>query len=307
MRLFLTAFLIVTSVLFAISIRRLQTTPFVLYTLPLEHTYVHRTAEEPIVVEALVNHTDSPLMMKENIAAVRIGEGADERRVALKGLEEVGRVNLDGRTFARIRLTITLGYHAPGTDLVLPDAPLELTYRDGRRLSIPLGSLSVHFTDRSGGAIRLKAMHNLHGALAYGVTSLGFIVTLENPSNRDVTIQSFDILGKAVRVNPGAITQYDGPHTPFMTPADILGFPYDNFAYGEYMEEMMLPAQTATTFFVPFSYETEEALLHRYPVIITYQTGEKADIFVLDDFLFINTDHFAPTNHPLLKRGVLHD
>lgn len=210
-------------------------------------------------------------------------------------------INLDGVFAEKLLLTLRVRHQLDQGYERYQNTPLIIELLDGTKIKLPIGPLTLVHERHTTTSLSYRQVHNIPGYFSYGVTARGFIIELENLSDDALSLESIDIFASQITIDHDAIKAYDKP-------LDELIFAKTIFNNQDNLKEAIewpfeLAAKTRKTLLVPFVYQDESSLLHRYPIHIQSSKGG----LYIPSFPYINTTLYLPENLPLKAVGHIDD
>ena len=288
------------------TLMRLDATTVRVKSIPKEHIQLISEGEREFTADFLITsdttfHTEFSAVQRARI----VDETSEETLgVSVTGMDIIERVQVGHRLMHRVRVHYAHAFVTDGFSFISDDASLAITYRNDATMRVPLGHFHCYHKTPSSGPVSVVSIHNVHGRFTGGVTSKGMRVELHNDGEHPIEIDAFNILGGNVGVNERLIQTFARPYEPFM-PIEAMVHGYTPELIDEPMPVLRIQPGEKQAYVIPFAYGERGTLLHRYPLIIDYTAGDASHTFVMEDFVFINTDLFVKDNLDLLKWGAV--
>ncbi len=201
----------------------------------------------------------------------------------------------------KIQLTLQVPHQLEGGYERYQNAPLILRLVDGTTMEIPIGPLSFVYEKSTTDHLTYRQIHNLPGRFAHGITAKGMIIELENLKEDAVLIESLDIFAATITVDHDHIVAYDHAIEGLLRADEIFN---DEALMNQQLQlPIELKGHEKITLLMPFSYQDETMLLHRYPIHIQTSKG----VLYIPTFPYINTTLYLEENLPLKQEGMIDD
>lgn len=301
---FVAASILLFTVLSVFSALRLKAEEEVLKSPLLAHVYHGHDEERPFTFEVMVSSRETHHLLEEAIEEVRLA-GADGKilALALEGIHHAGSVRFAERRFHRYRIEVSPRLVMPEGAIRIDEARLELVYASHAPLSIPVGSFVHVQKPKASSELELRSLRNVPGDLGTGTTSLGLIAAVENVSGKEVCVEDITIHAGGIHVDSGNLVHLDEEKDRFI---GVDGFIADYDHLGKPQAgSFCIGAHGRARFFVPFTYETADVRLFRYPLTIRHESEAGGGELTIEDFPFIRTDPFIEESRGGLRRVTL--
>ncbi len=265
--------------------------PLRVVSLDTMHAYVYTSDHETFSVPVLLSSDSTPYAYTEGIVRTYVESSCGRERVpvTLIDIHHEGTVRFRDEAFMAMAYELKIAVVIQDGLIAIDEAELVLESVQAKTLRVPMGAFYYHFDMEDSPRLALYDRHNVH-AEPFGMpTSVGVVFRLRNTGATPLEVHEVSLGGAAVQPDMRAFRRHEGEVNSFLSIDALLGRTYDALSTPRSLAvtPRLMPGETGW-FFVPFAYQRPLAL-HRYPLIITYQSDGELHRLVGDDFLAIRT------------------
>lgn len=262
--------------------------------------------KEELSIPIHVSNPDSFLTDLESIDYASLLSDTNEIEVIISDIRETNQTeNLDTSVYTLFYLDLQFAYEFVTDDFLdFIHARLTITYVNGDQLSLEVGDISLMFREIQESAhIDLFRLGAQRTDSDDGDYICGVYIGFQNQSGSDVTIRQVDIGFETILLDLNASVFLNAVPEEGMTVDDILGFAYDPV---QGIQETDVLLVQNCLLFLPLDYQEGIERIHRFPIIITYEYQEEEYQYLIDDFIFFQSDCSLGGNNGFLRETLYH-
>ncbi len=282
----------------AVTHNRLKSDDLIMLTVPRVHSYLSTESYKIFDVDFIISDPDAIYTLEEAYESFTLITGEQELSLQLKALNPRGSTKMNGQTMYQFVLTLRIPIHTDNISLKDEQAIMKAALTNQETITFDLGSFAYHVINPKDSQLSLNHVHNIAGQHNVGVTSEGMMIAFENNYDDTVMIESITLLNDAVTIDNHLITSSDATFSLDLKIETLI----DETNIGE---AIIRPGESEQ-FAVKFHFNNP-TLLYRYPIVIDYRVNDTVKQYVIEDFLFINTNPYTEKNAPLFKDVIIDD
>jgi len=299
-----TVIFVVLSATFVYAYLQAEDSDIEIKTLSQTHTYHHQSTLKTIEIPILINTLETYHLNEEAIESVRIQDDHQVIPIHLVRVEHEYSAFINQHQWHQLNLVVAPSFETEDANFTLESAKLVINYKNGEQTLFNIGEFNYQFkTTETDHNLLIKAMHNTHENLGFGMTSTGVVLTLENQTNTQTCLIDVSINSAFIKPSFGSIKNYTGAIEPFMTSDDII----PNYNHLIRNQKSVVPIcfnrYESQTLYVPFDY-TKETLLYQYPLTLTFRQDGDISQIIIEDFRFIKQSMFEVLNEEVINHYV---
>lgn len=275
-----------------------------LLTVDQPYARVITNQDETISIPVYLSTTDSFLLEPETIDKASIKTKTTQLSVTILAIQEMNhQEEYMGHIYSEFQYEIGFDYQMNSEEVFsLEQAKLSITYINGETIELEIGDLYLMFHEVSYNEqlelYRMFAMTQVYNGLEY---TSGIVIGLNNLTDSSIQITSMTNLVSGMLFDLTDAVIIDDSldiHTPMR---EILNDDFDLFAINQY--ENSIEVVNNHLLLVPLQYE---ALVQvgRFPLVITYQYQNQTYQYLIDDFMFYQTNRSLEDENGNIRQCV---
>lgn len=263
-----------------------------LTTFERAYNMVQQSEEEVIEIPLYINYADSYLVKKDNITNAVIKNDDASLAFAISKIEQEDEVYLKSKKFYKYIFTLTPNITLEDDfKLEILNSILELSYVQGVKVSVNIGSFSYYFYNNDDTALSIKQLKGLVNTYE-DKTLVGITLGLKNNTNDNIKLKNIIALDANVNAELGEI-KLNKEFNQGDSIDEILGYIYNPYSSskGETIE-IEIENDNDINIFIPLKYK-QNILLNKLGFLIEYEMNNQVKYLCIDDFMFFETSLYS--------------
>lgn len=262
---------------------------------PKVYSIMKSSDTERIKITVLVNDSDSYYFNKEYISNINLSSSNDDLVPLV--IESIDKSNdyypYENEIFYYVTFNLEVAFNSDYYLIELKEAYLNISYSNTKEIKLYIGEFNYHFNETENTDFSINNLLCTHAEVNGIDTTTGLFLTLGNLSNNNIIINSVELGTQNVYANNFYLREVYNEISLNSLPKDILNIDYYDYdIFSDYEASILLRKNNEAMLYVPFSYIGEIPYLHRFYVKVNYTIDSLEEVFILDDFPYINTSNY---------------
>ncbi len=262
---------------------------------PKIYSIMKSSDTEKIKITVLVNDSNSYYFNKEYISNINLSSTNDDLIPLI--VDNIDKSNdyypYKNDIYYYITFNLDVAFQSDYYHIELKEAYLNISYSNAKEIKLFIGEFNYHFNEFENVDFSINNLLCTHAEVNGIDTTTGLFLSLGNLTNNNITINSIDLGTKNVFANNFYLREVFSEVSLSSFPNNILNIDYYDFdKYSDYETSILLRKNNEIMLYVPFSYIGEIPYLHRFYIKVNYTINSNEEVFILDDFPYINTSNY---------------
>lgn len=258
------------------------------------YSYKQSNLVETVPLHILLNKNDGYFSNIDYVESIELLDDGDIIPLLVKDIIQASQgVEYNDSTYYQTTYMVQVGFNSDDYLLSMDDCSLHIRYTNEEEFTVDIGSFYYLFDTISNDDISLGTYKATVKDINKKKTITGLHIELYNASRSNITIKSIELFSRDIVFNNQYSVLHDEDIDMFEEVERIVGDDFDSSKAGTINKEHLLRMKNYTRIYIPISFLSETAFIHRTMIQINYEKDGNMYQESIDDFPFISTSIFS--------------